>query len=185
MTRSRPASPGRAAPPPAAAAAEGEGGDGRPVPRGRETAEEPGPPWSPTGSLVGLRCPAGGRSRRHGPPGGGCAHAALRPALGWVGLRGTAAPRGCRGRRLGRRGQELPGCLRRRPPGVEVRNRGVGAGPGPRPAGGGPVCGAPEGAGRELPRRERVARVQPVPRAAERLQASLYIYIYIYVCVCM
>uniref|UniRef100_A0A8V0XMF1 Tumor protein D52 n=1 Tax=Gallus gallus TaxID=9031 RepID=A0A8V0XMF1_CHICK len=50
--RSRPASPGRAAPPPAAAAAEGEGGDGRPVPRGRETAEEPGPPWSPTGSLV-------------------------------------------------------------------------------------------------------------------------------------
>lgn len=110
-------------------------------------------------------------------------HAALRPVLGWVGLRGTAAPRGCRGRRLGRRGRELPGCLRRRPPGVEVRNRGGGAWPGPRPAGGGPVCGAPEGEGLKLPRRERVARVQPVPRAAERLRASLYIYIYTCVCV--
>lgn len=55
MTRSRPASPGRAAPPPAAAAAEGEGGGGRAVPRGGETAEEPGPSWSLTGSLVGLR----------------------------------------------------------------------------------------------------------------------------------
>ena len=108
MTRSRPASPGRAAPPPAAAAAEGEGGDGRPVPRGRETAEEPGPPWSPTGSLVGLRCPAGGRSRPSRPSrrwlrftplfarcwaGLGCGGPRLLvavAAVGWVGVAGSS-----------------------------------------------------------------------------------------------